>query len=450
MDNIKKLLTRNNIILSTTGFIVLVIVLNLIFKPGMVDIASFPVARGAFVININTTGEVIAKNSVTISAPSNVRSSLQIVALAPEGSRVKKGDMLIMFDTSDIDTRIEERDATYQQALEDLEKLKAMQASKMATLNSTYEVTKNNYELSKIRLKRMEYEADTRKQMEELNFKNAEINLRKLEDNIKNEKIINSVDMQNAELKIERAKRDLDEARRDRERLIVRAPNDGLVVYQEDRHSATREKIKVGDTPHRRMALLELPDLSFMQVKTFVNEIDIRKIKRGQKTVIRLDAVQNTVFVGEITDIAYLARREQGTNVKVFDIYITIDGGENPLLKPGMSASVEIVLEKLEDKVYVPLESVFEKDGKTFAYVLDSGWEEKEIKIGKTNRDYAVVEEGLSVGQRVSLLDPTIELEQFGSEIKEENQRKATNGNGARSGSQGNRDQMRGMNFRRR
>ncbi len=450
MDNIKKLLTRNNIILSTTGFIALVIVLNIIFKPGMVDIASFPVMRGTFVININTTGEVIAENSVTISAPSNVRSSLQIVALALEGSRVKKSDMLIMFDTSDIDTRIEERDATYQQALEDIEKLKAMQASKMASLMSTYEVTKNNYELSKIRLKRMEYEAETRQQMEELNFKNAEINLKKLEDNIKNEKIINSVDMQNAELKIERAKRDLDEEKRDRERLIVRAPNEGLVVYKEDRHSATREKIKVGDIPHRRMPLLELPDLSVMQIKTFVNEIDIRKIKKGQKTVIRLDAVQNAVFVGEITDIAYLARREQGTNVKVFDIYITIDGGENPLLKPGMSASVEIVLEKLEDKVYVPLESIFEKDGKTFAYVLDSGWEEKEIKIGKTNRDYAVVEEGLSVGQKVSLLDPTIELEQFGSEIKEENQRKATNSNGARLGNQSNIDRQRGMMYRRR
>ncbi|MCK4967284.1 HlyD family efflux transporter periplasmic adaptor subunit, partial [bacterium] len=287
----------------------------------MADIASFPVTRGAFVINIITTGEVIAENSVTISAPSNVRSSLQIVALALEGSRVKKSDMLIMFDTSDIDTRIEERDATYQQALEDIEKLKAMQASKMASLMSTYEVTKNNYELSKIRLKRMEYEAETRQQMEELNFKNAEINLKKLEDNIKNEKIINSVDMQNAKLKIERAKRDLDEAIRDRERLIVRAPNEGLVVYKEDRHSATREKIKVGDTPHRRMPLLELPDLSVMQIKTFVNEIDIRKIKKGQKTVIRLDAVQNAVFVGEITDIAYLARREKGTNVKVFDIY---------------------------------------------------------------------------------------------------------------------------------
>lgn len=443
VEKAKSLLTRNNIIFSTAGVILFVIFMNVIIQPGTAEVASYTVTKGPFVISINTTGEVIAKNSVTITAPFRVRSSLQIVALAEEGSRAKKGDLLIMFDTSDIDTRIEERDATLQQALEDLEKLKATQASEMASLMSQYEVTKNNYELSKIRLNRMEYEAETRKQMEELNFKNAEINLKKLEENISNQKIINEVDFQNAKLRIERAQRDLDEAKLEREKLIIRAPTDGLVVYKEDHRSSTREKIKVGDTPHRRMALIELPDLSVMQVKTSVNEIDIRKIEKGQKAIIRLDAVQNSVITGKVTDIAYLARRELDSNVKVFDILVTIDGGENPLLKPGMSASVEIVLEKMDDKISIPMESVYKKDDKTVAYVFDSGWEEREITIGKINSDYAVVEEGLDVGEKVALRNPEVQLEQFGTEIGGQTENRAvTSRNGGNSSPSGDRGRM--------
>jgi len=303
----------------------------------------------------------------------------------------------------------------------------------MATLKSTIEVTRNNYELSKIRLQQMQFEAETRKQMEELNFKNAEINLKKQEENIKNQKIIMNVDLKNAQLKIDRAERELEEEKEEREALILRATMDGLVVYKENYRSENREKVKVGDTPHRRMPLIELPDLSVMQVKTTINEIDIRKVERGQKAVIRLDAVQNATFTGEVTDIAYLARREGSSNVKVFDVLITVDGGENPMMKPGMSATVEIITEKMDDKKFIPLESVFEKDGRTIAYVQSSSWEEREIKVGKSNSNYIVVEEGLEAGEKISLRDPTVKLEEFGAEIKAPSP-KRSNGAAAPSG----------------
>jgi len=273
--------------------------------------------------------------------------------------------------------------------------------------------------------------------MEELTYKNSQINLRKQEQNIKHQKTINNVDLNNSKLRIERAQRNLDEAKQEREKLIVRAPMEGLVVYKENFRSETREKVKVGDTPHRRMALIELPDLSVMQVKTSINEIDIRRVEKGQNAVVRLDAVQDAIFTGEVTDVAYLARRESGSNVKVFDVVITMDGGENPLLKPGMSASVEIVTEKMDEKVFIPLESVFEKDGKTVTYVLRSSWEEREIEVGKSNSNYIVVERGLDIGEEVALRDPTVKLEQFGAEIKAPAERTSSPQGGAGAGSGG-------------
>ena len=430
IDNLKRFLIRKNIIISISVIIILLIFMGLVIQPGSIDVALYNVSKGPFIISINQSGEILAKNSETITVP-HVRGSLQIVYLAEEGSRVQAGDILVMFDTSEKDTKIEEREAELLQAMEELEKLKASQASQMATLLTTLEVTKNNYELSKLRLQQMQFEAETRKQIEEINFKNAQVNLKKQQGNIKNQKIIINVDLKNAQLKINRAKRELKEEMMEREELILRATMDGLVVYKENRRSATREKIKVGDTPHQRMSLIELPDLSVMQVKTAINEIDIRKVERGQKAVIRLDAVQDVTFTGIVTDIAYLARREQGSSVKVFDVIITIDGGENPLLKPGMSATVEIVSEKMDDITFIPIESVFEKDGRTIAYVQGSSWEEREIKVGNNNNNYIVVEEGLEVGESVALRDPTVKLEQFGAEIKAASQKKPSQTNGA-------------------
>jgi len=420
-DNIAKIDYKGRKFLISAGSVVIIIVSLVLVNAGSgpADIATFLVQRGPFIISISEHGELIARESTTVGTPSDVRGSFQIIYLAEEGKPVKKGDILIQFDTSELDTRIETYESSLQQAQEEIEKLKANQGSQMASLLSTLETTKNNYEMSKLRLEQMKFEAETRKQMEELNFKNAEISLKKQQNNIKNQEIVNKVNLNAALLKIETERNDLEEARADREKLIVRAQNEGLVVYRENYRSGTRTKVQVGDTPHRRQSLVDLPNLETMQVKTQVNEIDIRRVKKGQKALIRLDAFQNAEFTGTVTDVAYLARRESGSNVKVFDTVITIDDKNHPLLKPGMSATVEIIIDRVDSALYVPLESVFEKDELTLVFLGEGSFKEVEVTTGKSNDNYVVITEGLYEGDHIALRDPTIELEDFGTEIKE-------------------------------
>jgi len=427
------------------GIVILILILLLVgsFETSTLGIASFTISRGPFLISIPSTGEVFARNSTTITTPDGVSGNLQIIYLIEEGTQAQPGDLLIQFDTNDIDARIEDREDALVEAEEELEKLKANQSSQMASLQSSLETTRNNYELSKLRLEQMQFEAETKRQMEELNFKNAEINLKKQEQNIENQRIINDVNMRAARMRIERARKDLERTKEERERLFIRAPTAGLVVYKENWRSETREKIKTGDTPYRRQALIELPDLSVMEVQTSVNELDIRKVQRGQKARIRMDAIQDEIFTGSVTDIAYLARREGGSSIKVFDVLITMDTENHPLLRPGMSASVEIITEEIPDAAYVPLESVFEKDGKILVYVVGRSYEEREVTLGKRNNDYVIVENGIQEGEKVALRDPTIDLEEFGAEIKE--RKAATPSGNAGAGRDLNIDNMREM-----
>lgn len=158
--------------------------------------------------------------------------------------------------------------------------------------------------------------------------------------------------------------------------------------------------------------MIGLPDLSRMQVKVQVNEMDISKIKLEQSVVVTLDAYPDTTFAGHVTEVATLARtKDRESRVKVFDTLAHLDGSDEKLM-PGMTISCEIVVERLPDTLFVPLEAVFRKDKETIVYLKDGGdFIERVISAGLENDNYTLVAEGLKEGDHVALTDPTAPLD---------------------------------------
>jgi multidrug efflux pump subunit AcrA (membrane-fusion protein) len=164
------------------------------------------------------------------------------------------------------------------------------------------------------------------------------------------------------------------------------------------------------------MPIIGIPDLSIMQAKTTVNEVDISKIEKDQNGIVTVDALEGNNYYGHITRVAALARRERSTNVKVFDVEVTLDSTDG-LLRPGMTCDVRIITGRISDALYIPLQSVFQKDGRTVVYVMGSrGPKMREVKIGQKSSDMIVVLEGLEEGDEVCLRDPTIPLDEIGTE----------------------------------
>ena len=189
---------------------------------------------------------------------------------------------------------------------------------------------------------------------------------------------------------------------------------------------------RVGDEVWGGVNVISLPDLSHMQVKTYVNEVDVDKLDTGQVATIKLDALPEPNFTGRIKSIASLGREKEGEkNVKVFDVVLEIEEKDDRL-KPGMSATSKVIIETIPPKpearpdsiqtvatdevvseappmpLFIPLDTIFEKDGRTLVYLMVDGQaEEREITLGKKNEDFVVVEEGLSPDDRIALRDPT-------------------------------------------
>jgi HlyD family secretion protein len=222
------------------------------------------------------------------------------------------------------------------------------------------------------------------------------------------------------------------------QRLNVTSPMDGVVI---------RRPVELGDTVMSGVSsfnagtvLMTVADVETMIIKAGINEVDIGKVHLEQPVKVTLDAYPKVKFAGKILRIAPAARLEE--KVKVFEVEIAIEhqGAE---LRTGMTANIDILGEKREKVLTVPVEAIFKKDETEVVYVkkpeepkaaekggllssvfaagkkdtppakLDpkDAWKEKfetkEIETGLAAVDKVEVVKGLTAGMEIAVEDPT-------------------------------------------
>ena len=223
------------------------------------------------------------------------------------------------------------------------------------------------------------------------------------------------------------------------QRLNVTSPMDGVVI---------RRPVELGDTVMSGVSsfnagtiLMTVADVETMIIKAGINEVDIGKVRLEQPVKVTLDAYPKVKFAGKILRIAPAARLEE--KVKVFEVEIAIEhqGAE---LRTGMTANIDIVGEKRQKVLTVPVEAIFKKDETEIVYVrkpeepkkaADTGsffssvfaagkkdapaakldpkdaWKEKfetkEIETGLAAVDKVEIVKGLTAGMEIAVEDPT-------------------------------------------
>jgi RND family efflux transporter MFP subunit len=191
----------------------------------------------------------------------------------------------------------------------------------------------------------------------------------------------------------------------------VRATVSGLAIYQKVFFGSEHRKIQVGDQVWPNQPLIMLPELAQMVVETRVRETDVHKVEKNQEVAVRVDAYPGLQLGGSVSFIGTLAqeeRRDGGApgSGKYFQVTVELEGTD-PRLRPGMSARVELVVEKVESARFVPLEAVFERGGRYFCLVVERGQPRpREVLTGTSNEHFIVIEAGLDPGERVLMGDP--------------------------------------------
>lgn len=377
------------------------------------NIEVYSVKRGEFVNSITVTGELEAVNSQVIFAPFLrwSRGTPKIAKLVDDGKQVEQGELLVQFDASEVQKAISDAEAELEIATAELVKAKVSNESDMADLSADLEIAELSYKISKLRLEQASFKAEIERKKIELDLEKASIQLEQARKDIENRKKVQKEEVSKLELKVQQARTRLQQAEETLASLTIYAPSPGIAIIRRNRR--TDEKFQVDDQVHRGWSLIGLPDLSSMEAVVEINEVEISKIELGQSARVRLDAYPDTSFRGHIMEIATLARnKRRNSKVKVFDSTILLDENDEKLM-PGMTVSCEIIVGRVPEALFIPLETLFIKDRENVVYVQNgSDFEERKVETGIESDNYVIITEGLKEGERIALIDPTLELEE--------------------------------------
>jgi RND family efflux transporter MFP subunit len=356
-----------------------------------VEIPTAPVRHGPFVISLNVNGSVDAKQAYVLSAP-RIRG-LTITWLAPEGSMVRKGEPVIRFDATEQTAELADHQSSLKIKQTSLERARKELTIQEKQLQLDLQKAERNYDEMKHEAPKIAEEARLELELAELNF---DAKLEQLKS-----------DVAKAELEVQRAQEQVNEAQRELEQLTMTAPIPGMVVYLEIWKGGSMSKVQEGDSPWPGQGLVNLPDLSEMVVEATASEVDASMVDSGQTAIVTLDAHPDTSYSGVVSKKGTLARRkEPGSKINVFDVEIDILD-EDKKLKPGMSASCRLIIDRIPDVVSVPLEAVFEREGRTVVYLENE--ERVEVEVGRRNDMFIEIVSGLEGNEWICLADPTVE-----------------------------------------
>lgn len=365
------------------------------------------VTRGTLFLDLYEEGEIEAIQSTDITAP-NISwryGILKITEMIKDGQEVQAGDTLIVFDPSEVLKGIIDAESSLEIAEAEYERMIAQQQSDMEDLRAGYEVTRISHEISKIRFESSIYESDIKKKEIQLNLDKAEIALQRSKEQIENRIKIQNEEVKQKKLSIQRYVSNLEEAHETLKQLVVLSPTAGIGIIERNRSSDN--KFQIGEQTWAGQSIIQLPDLSSLKATVQINEVDISKINKNLKVEIRPDAFSDSIFTGSVNSIANLAiNKDRSSKIKVFPVEILLNETNKNLL-PGLTVSCRIILDEIEDVLYIPLDALQIEGDKNYVYKKrGNSYDKVEIETGKNNTDYIVVVDGLKEGDEIALINP--------------------------------------------
>jgi multidrug efflux pump subunit AcrA (membrane-fusion protein) len=193
---------------------------------------------------------------------------------------------------------------------------------------------------------------------------------------------------------------------------VIRAKRQGLVVYggsDDRRFFGGEEQIREGATVRERQSIITIPDMTKMSVKVKIHESHIKKVRKGQKARIQVDAFPDEKLTGEVIKVGVLpdsGNRWMNPDLKVYITSVAVDGVRE-WLKPGMSAKVEILVKELPNVIYLPIQAVVPLNGKQYCFLPNGGKPtQREVEVGEFNDEFIEIKRGIKEGEKVLLSAP--------------------------------------------
>ncbi len=427
------------------------------------SVATVTAAKGEFKVIVEAVGKLAAVNSKPVIA----EVSGQIVAIAPNGSHVKEGDVIIELDVPRMFRQVQDREQEYRQALEALEEKKRdlaadvekaelalekaqtelRQFQEQTTLELARKTTSKEKDEADLALARKRFErqkkladeglvpqqdvelatseirakefalerqikglelAERQKESEGLDKQAA---VTRAEAELERAKSRQESEIRNAQTALEVRKTQLERVQDEFGKSIIKAPADGiLVLAEEGRGGVQRRPLQPGDQVWDGRTLATIPDLSEMRVEFMLRQEQAHMVKKKHPAIVRVDAVAGMTFEAEVTEISQTATETRIPGIGIpsgersFPARAEIEDLKDAALRPGTTANIDIIVETIPDAVTVPLACVFERDERSIVYVhRGRDFRLVEVVLGEKSKGVVLITKGLKGGEEVAL-----------------------------------------------
>lgn len=373
------------------------------------SVPTIEVKRTEFVDSVQFRGECAALKSLSITAPADA-GDLQILRIAADGTKVKPGDMIVEFDKTKTEQDLAQYRSTLKYSTADIDQTRAQ--SRITEEQDLTAVSKARFDLESAKLDAGKQEIVSKIEGEEakLKVRNAEQALREAEQKLNSDRAAAKASIQGKVQTSRKAAFDVQRAETALSKMMLKAPTAGMVSLVPVWHGGNVSPFKPGDRAWPGTPLAELPDPGSIRISAHVDETERGRLMPKQLVTVHLDAIPDRQFTGRIEDISALATEDFTAGWPIprdFDVRIILDDSD-PRLKPGMTAQVMVIVDRVRDALAIPVQASFQKEGETLAYVWNgSKFRSQPIEISRRSGDRVLVAKGLQPGDRIALQDPT-------------------------------------------
>lgn len=363
------------------------------------------VKGGEFNINVVTTGELEAKDSEYIIGPTGARNfrvwDLTIQTMVADGTVVDSGQWVADLNRDEIGNTIQDLEDSYETSVTNYKKKVLDTAMTLRTLRDDIINQRFSVEEAKILLEQSIYEPPATIRKYEISLEKAERTLQQSIDNYDIKLQTAEADMQTVIMEMNKQERKLQQAQELLSQFTVYSPKAGMVVYRKDWNG---KKIGIGSSISAWDPIVaELPDLTNMISKTYVNEVDVSKVKVGQPVDITVEAFPERSYTGMVKEVANIGEQVSGSNAKVFEVLIEVYEYDS-ILRPAMTTVNNIKTQTLSNTMYVPIECIFNEGGIPFVYT--SQGRKQEVTVGQSNDNEIIIIKGLNIGDEIYITPP--------------------------------------------
>lgn len=420
-------------------------------RPDLRDLPTVPAERTDLHVRIVAGGEIDSAEKTLIECELEslsiysdgrtftAKGASRIIELMPEGTQVKKGDVLCRLDSSEFEEMVRQQEIKVLQARADFERSRyEVEAAEMGLreyreglLEQQKQQIEAQRRMAQAEIQRAQDRLEWSRRMlsqgylsegqvmrEEMTLQRAEINLQRADAQERTlvrydaPATITRLEMQVdrarneqrfQEMRLKRREEQLAKFQQQVENCTVRAPHDGMLLYANEKDNDP--KIEVGSTVYQKMDLFYLPDFNQMEVLTVINETRVAQVQAGMPALIRVESLGNWELEGHVISVAPMPIAPKNwrsqSDVRNYLARVKIHNVP-PKLRPGMSAEVEIVTAHHPAALVVPTSAVAIEEGREYCYLpSEAGLERRPVVVEPATSELVRVVDGLDEGEQV-------------------------------------------------